>query len=233
MQKDITKNIAKKEIRFDLQVISDLIKHNSKVLDIGCGDGELLEYLNKNKKCKVSGIEISNHKVSKALLKGLSVVQGNAEEDLKSYPDKSFDYAILSHTIQATHRPDKVLQEMLRISKKVIVSLPNFANYKNRFHLFFKGTMPVNKTIPFEWYETPNIHFCSIKDFRDLCLNLNIKIENELFLTNNKVFRTKIFANLLSQYAIFMLKNDLLSTVSESEIIETNSLKNNINLQTI
>ncbi len=140
------------ESRYDLELIADLVNKESKVLDIGCGNGELLDLLTKKKNCDARGIEISSHLVSKALMKGLSVIQGDAESDLNHYPYNNFDYAILSHTIQATKRPDKVLQEMLRIADKVIVSLPNFANFRNRFHLFFKGTMPVNESIPYKWY---------------------------------------------------------------------------------
>lgn len=219
MEKDIAGNIAKHKIRLDLEIIANLVKNNSKVLDIGCGDGELLDFLVKNNNCDAKGIEISPRKVSKSLLKGLSVVQGNAEEDLESYPDKIFDYAILSHTIQATNRPDKVLQEMLRISNKAIVSLPNFAHIKNRFHLACYGTMPVNKTIPFEWYETPNIHFCSIADFRNLCKNLNFKIQKEIFLTNNKIVKTKFIANLMAEYAIFLIEKDEFAGANQEEFV--------------
>ena len=157
--------------RADLQIISSLVDNESKVLDIGCGDGDLLQILTNQNNCDARGVEISHHSVSKALMKGLSVIQGDAEDCLDFYPDSEFDYAIMSHTIQATRRPDQMLQQMLRVSDKAIVSLPNFANFKNRFHLFFKGTMPVNESIPYQWYETPNIHFCSIKDFKNLCLN--------------------------------------------------------------
>ncbi len=234
MTKEIGQNIFKDEIRFDLQIIASLIKENSSVLDIGCGDGELLQYLSQNKNCQAKGIEISGHKVSKSLLKGLSVIQGNAEEDLLSYPDNSFDYAILSQTIQATHKPDKVLSEMLRISKKAIVALPNFANIKNRLHLFFKGTMPVNKTIPFQWYETPNIHFCSVKDFQNLCYELNFAIQNEIYLTNNRKINSKFIANLFSEYAIFLIEKDELSAVKEAEFTKEAQkyLQKNMKLQT-
>ncbi|HLD77242.1 MAG TPA: methionine biosynthesis protein MetW [Rickettsiales bacterium] len=220
MQKDIGQTIAKHQIRYDLEIIASLIKDGSSVLDIGCGDGELLEFLVKNKKAKARGIEISGRQVSKALLHGLSVIQGNAEEDLQSYPDKSFDYAILSHTIQATHRPDQILREMLRIANYAIVSLPNFANIKNRLHLAFKGTMPVNKTIPFEWYETPNIHFCSIKDFRKLCKDLRINIKKEVFLTNNNIINHNFIVNLFAEYAIFLIVKDEFSVAKEFEFVK-------------
>lgn len=224
----MTKNT---EIRFDLEIIAKIVEKNSKVLDIGCGDGELLEHLTKSKNIDGTGIEISGHKVSKSLLKGLSVIQGNAEEDLKSYPDKSFDYAILSHTIQATNRPDKVIKEMLRISDKAIVSLPNFAHYKNRLHLALKGTMPVNKTIPFEWYETPNIHFCSIKDFKNLCKMLNLNIKKEIYLSNNSFIKPKFIANLAAEYAIFLIEKDIFAASGESEMAE--KIKKNPDFQAI
>ncbi len=215
MKKDIGQTIAKNQIRYDLELIASLVAPNSNVLDIGCGDGELLEFLEKNKKVKARGIELSGLQVSKALMRGLSVIQGNAEEDLKSYPDKSFDYAILSHTIQATQRPDMIIKEMLRIANYAIVSLPNFANIKNRLHLGLKGTMPINKTIPFEWYETPNIHFCSIKDFQNLCKKQNFTIKKEIFLTNNNVIKNKFVVNLLAEYAIFLLVKNEFSTIKE------------------
>lgn len=217
MEKEIGENIAKNKIRYDLEIIASFVKNNASVLDIGCADGELLEFLVKNKNVKASGIEISGKKVSQALLKGLCVIQGNAEEDLQSYPDKNFDYAILSHTIQATHRPDEILKEMLRIANFAIVSLPNFANIKNRLHLGFKGTMPVNKTIPFEWYETPNIHFCSIKDFKKLCQKMNFNIKQEVFLTNHRIIKSKFLANIFAEYAIFLVVKDEVNLATEFE----------------
>ncbi len=235
MQKEIGQNIKKHHIRFDLEIIASLVKPNSTVLDIGCGDGELLEFLTKTKNVKARGIELSGAQVSKSLMRGLSVIQGNAEEDLPSYPNKSFDYAILSHTIQATHRPDYILQEMLRISNCAIVSLPNFANIKNRLHLAFKGSMPVNKTIPFEWYETPNIHFCSIKDFRNLCKKQRFLIKKEVFLTNNIVINNNFFVNLLAEYAIFVIVKDEFCATLVPEIVNkrANSFSSNSNLAPI
>jgi methionine biosynthesis protein MetW len=165
MTHNIGQNIVKHQIRYDLEIIAQLIKPKSKVLDIGCGDGELMEFLQKSKNVDARGLEISQEQVSQVLMRGLSAIHGNAENDLSFYPDRSFDYAILSQTIQATQKPKEILEEMLRVAEYAIVSLPNFAHYKNRLHLLFKGSMPVNKNIPFEWFETPNIHFCSIKDF--------------------------------------------------------------------
>jgi len=215
--KDIGQTIVKHKIRYDLEIIASLVRPASKVLDIGCGNGELLEYLKSTKNVDGRGIEISQKQVSQAMMKGLSVIQGNAENDLSFYPDQSFDYAILSHTIQATHKPHEILQEMLRVAKYAIVSLPNFAHIKNRLHLLFKGSMPVNKTIPYEWYETPNIHFCSIRDFEKLCKKLNLEIQREIFLTNKHcfkgVFNNKIFANLFAEYGIFaIVKSEFCAT---------------------
>jgi methionine biosynthesis protein MetW len=168
--KKIGSAIRKNHIRFDLEIISDLIEPDSKVLDIGCGNGELLKYLKENKNTDGRGLELSSVSVSEAVRGGISVIQGDAEKDLVYYPDNSFDYAILSQTIQAMHNPKDIMEQMLRIAKFAIISLPNFAYFRNRSYLMFKGTMPVSETIPYQWYDTPNIHFCSIKDFKKLCL---------------------------------------------------------------
>ena len=208
-------------IRQDLKIIASLIKPQTRVLDIGCGDGELLQYLRENKNVDARGIEVSQQQVSKAMMRGLSVIHGDAENDLADYPDQSFDYAILSQVIQSTRKPDIIMQEMLRIAKYAIVSLPNFAHIKNRWHLAVKGTMPVNKTIPYEWYETPNIHFCSIKDFKNFCEKLNLTIENEVFLNGKyrfkNIFNNKYFANLFAEYGIFVVIKNELSATSEAE----------------
>jgi len=196
-------------LRYDLQIIADFILPKSKVLDIGCADGELLYFLQQKKQVQGFGLEISQNLVSKAIIKGLSVIHGDAESDLSIYPNQSFDYAILSQTIQATHNPPQILQEMLRISRFAIVSLPNFAFLQNRLHLMFKGEMPVNKHIPFQWYETPNIHFCSIKDFLKLCIDLNFFIQQQVYLVKNTILpsflQNKFMANLWAQYAIFVI----------------------------
>lgn len=205
MVNDVKKSDNKS--RYDLELITDLVDKNSKVLDIGCGDGKLLNLLVNKRDCDARGIEISSHQVSKALMKGLSVIQGDAESDLEHYPDKTFDYAILSHTIQATKEPNKIVQEMLRIADKAIVSLPNFANYKNRFHLFFKGTMPVNESIPYEWYETPNIHFCSIQDFRNLCHDMDIEVLQEKYLVSGRTIKSGFIVNLFADYGIFLIQS--------------------------
>jgi len=219
-------NIA--QIRPDLQIVANLIKPSSSVIDIGCGDGELLQYLRDNKKAETRGIEISQAQVSKALMRGLSVIQGDAQSDLAHYPDESFDYAILSHTIQNTQKPKEVLQEMLRIAKFAIVSLPNFAHYRNRFHLMFKGYMPVNRVIPYEWYETPNIRFCAIKDFENLCQKLHFKIKEEIFISGQhrfgRILSNKFFANLFAEYGIFVIIKDDLASSAEVEFISNHKI---------
>ncbi|NBV07126.1 MAG: methionine biosynthesis protein MetW [Proteobacteria bacterium] len=223
MAKSIVESIVKHKIRYDLEIIANLIKANSKVLDIGCGDGELLEFLKKTKNTDGRGLEISQVEVSRALVKGLSVIQGNAENDLAFYPDRNFDYAILSQTIQATQRPKEILQEMLRVAEYAVISLPNFAHIKNRLHLLFKGTMPVNKNIPFTWFDTPNIHFCSIEDFENLCHDLDFIIERKIFLTNKhrlfSFFGHKKIANLFAQYGIFLIRKNHFAATNQEEFV--------------
>jgi methionine biosynthesis protein MetW len=226
MTQTIGQTIIKHSIRYDLEIIADLIKPNSRVLDIGCSDGELLEFLKNHKNADARGMEISQAQVTKSLMRGIATIQGDAENDLAYYPDQSFDYAILSQTIQATKKPQKILQEMLRIAKYAIISLPNFAHFKNRLHLLFKGAMPVSKTIPYEWYETPNIHFCSIKDFGNLCKKLNFTIEAEIFLTNKHRFISflnhQFVANLLAEYGIFLItKTEFAATFQEEFTLES------------
>jgi methionine biosynthesis protein MetW len=211
--------------RFDLEVIANLVAPNASVLDIGCGDGELLQYLKAHKNIDGRGIEILQDQVGKALARGLSVVQGDAETDLGFYPDQSFDYAILSHVIQVTIHPDKILQEILRIAKYAIVALPNFAHIRNRTHLMFKGTMPVNEAIPYEWYETPNIHFCSIKEFTILCQKLELTIAKEIYINKKFLFpnivNNKFFANIFADYAIFVLVKNDLAPISEAVLVDS------------
>ncbi len=228
---EIGQNIVKHQIRFDLEIIANLIKENTKVLDIGCGDGELLQFLVRNKKVDGRGLEISQTQVSKCLLRGLSVIHGNAENDLTIYPNRSFDYAVLSQTLQATHRPKEVISEMLRIAEFAIVSLPNFAHFKNRLHLFFKGTMPVNKTIPFEWFETPNIHFCSIRDFEKLCFESGFKIEKKIFLTATKRLNPMLCPNIFAEYGIFLVSKKDFCAGGEEEFAFKKNVKLALNQQ--
>ena len=168
------------DIRIDFILISQMIKEGSTVLDVGCGDGDLLEFLSSQKKIDTRGIEITASGVKNSISKGLSVIQGNAEKDIKFYPDNSFDYVLLSQTLQAVNRPDLLLKELLRVGKKAIVSFPNFGYWRVRFNLMLKGTMPMNKTLSHPWYSSPNIHFCTIRDFVGLCDQLDMKIINHM-----------------------------------------------------
>ena len=168
----------------EFKVIAELVEKEKKVLDVGCGDGILMEFLKNNKKTNIRGLEISKSKVQECIAKGLTVIEGNAEKDLKQFPDKSFDYVVLSQTLQAFLDPELVINELLRVGKKAIVTIPNFGYWRIRLHLLLKGTMPITKTLPDEWYNTPNIHMCSIKDFFHFVKSRNIKIFKSLAINN-------------------------------------------------
>ena len=180
----------------EFQVIADLIEKDKKVLDVGCADGTLMKFLKDNKNINIRGLEISKEKVQECIAKGLTVIEGNAEKDLKQFPDKSFEFVILSQTLQAFLDPENVLNELLRIGKKAIVSIPNFGHWKVRLHLMLKGTMPITENLPNEWYNTPNIHMCSIKDFENFCQKRGIKIN----LKNLKI------KNFFSELGIFIIE---------------------------
>jgi len=171
----------------EFQVIAELIEKDKKVLDVGCGDGILMEFLKNNKNTNIRGLEISKSKVQECIAKGLTVIEGNAEKDLKQFPDKSFEYVVLSQTLQAFLNPELVINELLRVGKKAIVTIPNFGYWRVRLHLLIKGTMPITKTLPDEWYNTPNIHMCSIKDFFLFAKSRNIKIFKSLAINNQNV----------------------------------------------
>ena len=151
----------------EFNIIANLIKKDSKVLDVGCGDGQLMKYIYENITKDIRGLEISKNNVQKCIEKGLTVIEGDAEKDLKQFPISSFDYVILSQTLQAFLDPENVINELLRIGKKAIVTIPNFGYWKVRMHLLLKGTMPVTSNLPNEWYNTPNLHMCTIKDFKN------------------------------------------------------------------
>lgn len=205
-----TTQIPNDRIRVDLQVIADMVAPNSRVLDIGCGDGELLSYLARTKNVDARGMELSNEGVRDCVAKGLPVMQGDADRDLGAYPDGAFDYAILSQTLQATQRPKEVLQELLRIGNKAIISFPNFGHWRARFDLMFKGRMPYNPNLPIMWYETPNIHFCTIRDFMALCAETRISIEQSLVLNESgsrKHINKTLFANFFGNQALFLLSH--------------------------
>ncbi len=194
----------------EFKIISDLINTDSHVLDVGCGDGILMEFLIKEKKVNIRGIEISKAKVQNCIAKGLTIIEGNAEEDLRQFPDKSFDYVILSQTLQAFLNPEKVINELLRIGKKAIVTIPNFGYWKIRLHLLFKGTMPVTRTLPDQWYNTPNIHLCTIKDFVFFSKAKSFKLSKSIALKNNKLSYINNsnlnIKNLSSNLGIFLIE---------------------------
>ena len=171
----------------EFKVIADLIEKDKKVLDVGCADGTLMEFLKDNKNINIRGLELSKNRVQECIAKGLTVIEGNAEKDLKQFPDKSFDYVVLSQTLQAFLNPELVINELLRVGKKAIVTIPNFGYWKVRLHLLTKGTMPITKTLPDEWYNTPNLHMCTIKDFVYFIKSRNFKIFKSLALNNESV----------------------------------------------
>jgi len=192
-------------LRPDLQIIADNIVPGSRVLDIGCGDGALMAALRDQKDCDARGLEIEPANVASAVAKGLSVVQGDADTDLSAYPDGSFDYAVLSQTLQTTHRPDEILNELLRIGKQAFVSFPNFAHWRVRMSLLFGGRMPVTRLLPERWYDTPNIHHVTIDDFRALVRDGKLQQEGQWFLSGDKQ-TSRAAANLLAEHAVFLLR---------------------------
>ena len=195
----------------EFKVIADLIDKNSRVLDVGCADGVLMEFLRDNKNTNIRGLELSKDKVQKCIEKGLTVIEGNAEKDLKQFPDKSFDYVVLSQTLQAFLDPELVISELLRVGKKAIVTIPNFGYWKIRLHLLTKGTMPITKTLPDEWHNTPNLHMCTIKDFFIFCEKRDIKILRSLALNQEKISEISVknlkYKNLMSDLGIFLIEN--------------------------
>ena len=195
----------------EFKVISELIENKSKVLDVGCGDGELMKFLQDHVSQNIRGLEISKGSVQNCLSKGLTVIEGNAENDLKQFPNHSFDFVILSQTLQAFLDPEKVIAELLRVGKKAIVTIPNFGHWKVRIHLLIKGTMPVTENLPNEWYNTPNLHMCTLRDFFNFCSERNIKVFKSLALKGEKTLNidTKNISlrNLDSQLGIFLIEN--------------------------
>ncbi len=197
-------------MKSEFKIISSLIKQNSHVLDVGCGDGVLMEYLLKEKKVNIRGIEISKSKIQNCIAKGLTIIEGNAEEDLKQFPDKSFDYVVLSQTLQAFLNPENVINQLLRIGKQAIVTIPNFGYWKIRVHLLLKGTMPITRTLPDEWYNTPNIHLCTIKDFVFFSRKKNFNLSKSIAMKSNKISYINDFnlniKNLSSNLGIFLIE---------------------------
>ena len=194
----------------EFKIISELIENNTRVLDVGCGDGTLMKYLKDEKNVDTRGLEISKNNVQNCTSKGLSVIEGNAEKDLHQFPNLSFDYVVLSQTLQAFYNPEKVIDDLLRVANKAIVTIPNFGHWKVRIHLLLKGTMPVTKTLPNEWYNTPNLHMCTIKDFFNLCSKKKIELYKSIALNDEKISKINSgninIKNLSSELGIFLIK---------------------------
>ena len=197
-------------MKSEYKIISDIIEKNTRVLDVGCNDGTLMEFLKTNKNIDIRGIEISKEKVQICIAKGLTVIEGNAEFDLKQFPDDSFDYVVLGQTLQAFINPEVVIKELLRVGKKTVITIPNFGHWKVRFNLLIKGTMPITSSLPNNWYDTPNIHMCTIKDFFKFSEIMNFKIYKSLALINKKVSNINssnlYFKNLFGELGIFLIE---------------------------
>lgn len=196
-------------VRADHRLVAEMVEPGSRVLDVGCGDGALLRLLTETRGVDGRGIEIGQSGVNASVAQGLAVVQGDADADLIDYPDDAFDYVILSQTLQATRRPREVMEHLLRIGHRAIVSFPNFGHWTVRRQIVFKGRMPVTETLPVSWYDTPNIHFCTIRDFVDLCDEMGARIERAVALDAGgepvRVNAPWWFWNLFGQQAVFLL----------------------------
>ena len=203
-------------LRGDLEIVANMVEPGSRLLDVGCGDGALLDYLIHEKGVDGRGVELSMEGVNACVSQGLSVIQGDADTDLDDYPDGAFDYVVLSQTLQATRAPRDVLGNMLRIGRRAIVSFPNFGHWRVRVSLMFEGRMPVTNALPHHWFDSPNIHSCTIKDFIQLCAELDIEIERSIAL-NHRGARRRIrsnvaLANLAGEQAVFLLTKEAVNS---------------------
>lgn len=210
MDKLVT-NPANTTARADHLLIADLVAAGSRVLDVGCGDGELLQLLVDKRGVDGRGIELSRERVNACVARGLSVIQGDADRDLQHYPDRAFDYAVLSLTIQATRQPEAVLRHLLRIGRRAIVSFPNFGHWRIRSQLLLTGRMPVTENLPETWYASPNAHLCTIKDFADLVQLVNAEVEDAVALNSYgqqlPIKRSIALQNLFGEKAVFLLRD--------------------------
>ena len=197
------------KMKKEFKVIADLIPNNTRVLDVGCGDGSLMDLLQKKKNIEVRGLELDQSNVQRCIHKGLPVIQGNAESELHQFPNQSFEYVVLSQTLQAFYNPEKVLKELLRIGKSVVISIPNFGYWKVRTKLLFFGEMPVTKTLPNTWYNTPNLHMCTIKDLFNFCDEKKINIKKVVGINENEtslIKRSNLeIKNFFSKLGIFLI----------------------------
>jgi methionine biosynthesis protein MetW len=198
-------------MRPDIQIIVDLVQPHQRVLDIGCGDGGLLRRLVDEKQVDARGMDVHLDSVQTCVQQGLAVIQGDANQDLGDYPDQSFDWVILSQTLQAMQRPDHIMQQLVRIGRRVVVSIPNFGYWKVRLFLLLRGRMPVSKFLPYQWYDTPNIHLCTVRDFMGLCRDQNMILERLIPLTPSGTYNRSFWAdhlmNWAAEQAVFVVRS--------------------------